>query len=99
MRNINLNLTVSERSEDLIKIAAMQFFFVEMPNRSSTFGYHQFKNWKLSDPTIYQQIFVPRPEYKHLNYFAMLEEVENFIRTMEKVAEESLKYCEVKNRA
>ena len=43
MRNINIKLSVSERSEDLIKIAAMQFFFAEMPNRSSTFGYTQFK--------------------------------------------------------
>lgn len=99
MRNISLKLSVSERSEDLIKIAAMQFFFAEMPNRSSTFGYTQFKNWKLPDPMAYQEVFVPRIEYSHLNYMAMLDEVENFILTMEKVAEESLKYAEVKTNA
>ena len=81
MRNINIKLSVSERSEDLIKIAAMQFFFAEMPNRSSTFGYTQFKNWKLPDPMAYQEVFVPRIEYSHLNYMAMLEEVNNFILT------------------
>ena len=99
MRNISLKLTVSERSEDLIKIAAMQFFFAEMPNRDSIFGYGQFRRVNLPDPMGYQEIFVPRIEYSHLNYMAMLDEVENFISTMNKVAEESLKYAEVEAHA
>lgn len=99
MRNINIKLSVSERSEDLIKIAAMQFFFAEMPNRSSTFGYTQFKNWKLPDPMAYQEVFVPRIEYSHLNYFALLAEIENFISVMLDVAHSAINHCEVKTNA
>ena len=99
MRNINIKLSVSERSEDLIKIAAMQFFFSEMPNRSSTFGYTQFKNWKLPDPMAYQEVFVPRIEYSHLNYAAILDEVENFILTMTNISEKALQFAEVTTNA
>ena len=94
MRNINIKLNLSERSEDLIKIAAMQWFFESMPNRNSTFGYHQFMG-----PCGYPDNFVPRPEYRHLSYEAMVEKIEHFISTMSDTAHKAVQYAEVNTNA
>lgn len=90
MLNINLKLSVSERTEDLIKIAAMQWFFKAVPG-SWDMAYHNFKY--ASELT---ESWVVREHYEYHTYEMLRELVEDFISTMSKNAENALKYAEVK---
>ncbi len=90
MLNINLKISVSERTEDLIKIAAMQWFFKAVPG-SWDMAYHNFKY--ASELT---ESWVVREDYECHTYEMLRELVEDFISTMSTTAENALKYAEVK---
>lgn len=95
MRNINIKLKVSERSEETIKKAAVLWFFSEVPG-SGDLAYHQLMRHEGAE---FPEGFIPWQPFEDHHCGQIQEWVDEFIDLMTRTAEESLKYAEVTTHA